>query len=72
MHRLPQHLHYGELDLAGGPVVVVCRSGHRSGQVTAWLRQQGFDAVNLDGGMVEWAEHGRPMVSEDGRPARIG
>ncbi len=45
-------------------VVVVCRVGGRSAQVTAWLRAQHVPAVNLDGGMAAWAEAGRPMVSD--------
>jgi rhodanese-related sulfurtransferase len=44
-----------------GPLVVVCHSGHRSAQVTAWLVQQGYDAVNLDGGLVAWAQAGLPL-----------
>jgi rhodanese-related sulfurtransferase len=58
----------GELaELAdGGELVVVCRSGGRSGRVVAWLAQQGVDAVNLDGGMGAWEASGRPMVSETG------
>ena len=32
-------------------IVCVCRSGNRSSQVTARLNHQGFDAVNLTGGM---------------------
>ena len=37
-------------------VVMICRSGARSGQVQAWLRQQGFTKVrNLIGGMQRWA-----------------
>ncbi|WP_034591523.1 rhodanese-like domain-containing protein [Hamadaea tsunoensis] len=55
-----------------GDVVVVCRSGGRSGQVVAYLMHQGYDNVaNLDGGMLDWAAAGRPMVSEDGQPARV-
>jgi rhodanese-related sulfurtransferase len=55
-----------------GDVVVVCRSGGRSGQVVAYLMHQGYDnVVNLDGGMLDWAAAGRPMVSEDGQPARV-
>jgi rhodanese-related sulfurtransferase len=71
MNEVPQHVQFGELDPSDGPVVVICRSGARSGQVTAWLRQLGFDARNLDGGMVDWAERGRPMVSEQGSEPRI-
>jgi rhodanese-related sulfurtransferase len=42
-------------------VVVICHSGHRSAQVTAWLEQQGYDAVNLEGGIVSWAQAGLPL-----------
>ena len=53
-------------------VVVVCRSGGRSAQVTAYLRQHGWDNVrNLDGGMGAWQDAGRELVSEDGQPARV-
>jgi rhodanese-related sulfurtransferase len=53
-------------------VVVVCRSGGRSGQVVAYLMNNGWDNVcNLDGGMHQWAAAGRPMVSEDSQPARV-
>lgn len=47
-------------------VVVVCRTGARSAQVTAYLNQSGWSAKNLDGGMEAWAAAGRPMVSESG------
>ena len=53
-------------------VVVVCRSGGRSGQVTSYLMGNGWDNVrNLDGGMQSWAAAGRDMVSENGQPARV-
>jgi rhodanese-related sulfurtransferase len=42
----------GELD-ADRRVLLLCRSGNRSGQVARWLAQQGFsDVVNLSGGML--------------------
>lgn len=53
-------------------VVVVCRSGGRSGQVTSYLMGNGWDNVrNLDGGMQSWAAAGRDMISENGQPARV-
>ena len=53
-------------------VVVVCRSGGRSGQVVAYLTQNGWDNVrNLDGGMQSWAASGREVVTDDGQPARV-
>jgi rhodanese-related sulfurtransferase len=57
---------------ADADVVVVCRSGGRSGQVVGYLMNQGWDNLrNLDGGMRAWAAAGRDMVSEDGQPARV-
>ncbi|MGK7379147.1 rhodanese-like domain-containing protein [Planococcus sp. 1R117A] len=34
--------------------IMVCRSGNRSGQATRFLESQGFNVVNMDGGMLEW------------------
>lgn len=39
-------------------VVAVCRSGNRSGQATQLLRQAGFDAHNMVGGMNSWSSQG--------------
>ncbi|MEP7054202.1 MAG: rhodanese-like domain-containing protein [Actinomycetota bacterium] len=52
-------------------VVVVCKSGSRSAQVTAYLNQNGWTARNLDGGMHSWVDAGHPMISEDGSPPRV-
>ncbi len=53
-------------------VVVVCRSGGRSGQVVSYLMGNGWDNVrNLDGGMQSWAAAGREVVSENGQQARV-
>ena len=39
-------------------IVVICRVGGRSAQVTQWLRSQGFEnATNLEGGTNAWATH---------------
>lgn len=51
--------------------LVVCKVGGRSAQAVAWLGQQGREVVNLDGGMLDWAGAGRPMVSEDGSNPRV-
>jgi len=69
MHEVPARL--GEVP-AGPPVVVVCRSGARSAQVTAYLRAQGRDDVaNLSGGMLDWVARGRPLESETPGPPRV-
>jgi rhodanese-related sulfurtransferase len=50
----------------GGRVHVVCRVGGRSAQVTQYLIGQGVDAVNVNGGMLDWAAAGRPLVDDNG------
>jgi rhodanese-related sulfurtransferase len=37
----------------------------------AYLQQQGYDAVNLDGGLLDWEAEGRPLVSETGAPPQV-
>lgn len=40
-------------------VVFICRSGARSGQVCAYLAQNGYENVyNLRGGVMGWAQNG--------------
>lgn len=36
------------------PVVMVCRSGARSYQATAFASGLGYDAANMAGGMLAW------------------
>jgi rhodanese-related sulfurtransferase len=36
------------------PVVVLCLSGHRSLPGTRWLRDHGFEAYSLRGGVLAW------------------
>ena len=45
------------------PVYVVCRSGGRSRSVMQFLRDQGVDAINVDGGTKGWAQRGWPLES---------
>lgn len=44
------------------PVVTVCRAGTRSDEAAEWLRGQGFEAENLDGGMLAWKWAGLPVT----------
>jgi rhodanese-related sulfurtransferase len=65
---------YGELTEAApqdGRVNVICRSGGRSAQVAMYLGQQGVDAVNVAGGMQDWAAKGRPVVNTEGEPGFV-
>ncbi|GGR14725.1 MULTISPECIES: rhodanese-like domain-containing protein [Streptomyces] len=56
----------GEVLAERGRAYVMCRVGGRSAQVTQYLVQQGYDAVNVDGGMVAWEGAGRPVVADGG------
>jgi rhodanese-related sulfurtransferase len=47
-------------------IVVVCKMGGRSAHVASWLNRHGYDALNLDGGMLAWATSGRPMTTDNG------
>lgn len=42
---------------------IVCRSGGRSGRAVQWLVQQGFDVVNVDGGMRDWHLANKPLIT---------
>jgi rhodanese-related sulfurtransferase len=70
------HIPLGELagrldDVPEGRTLVVCKVGGRSARAVGWLVQQGRDAVNLDGGMLDWEAAGRAMVSETGGPPQV-
>jgi rhodanese-related sulfurtransferase len=53
---------YTELD-ASRRIAVICRSGNRSDLAAGFLRQVGFDAVNVVGGMLAWRREGLPMAA---------
>ncbi len=53
------------------PIVVVCRSGERSGRVTVALRRAGYDAANLSGGLLAWAAAGLPVVDDAGADGTV-
>ncbi len=56
---------------SGDPLYVTCRGGGRSARVVGYLRTQGIDAVNVAGGMKDWAASGKSMVSDTGRPPEV-
>lgn len=43
-------------------VLAICRSGNRSARAVAMLREAGFDALNVKGGMGAWARSGLPVT----------
>ena len=52
-------------------IYVICKSGGRSAQVTAYLQQNGRRATNVAGGTLAWAGAGKPMVSETGADPHV-
>ena len=48
-------------------VIVICRSGRRSSLAAEYLRSQGFQAVNMEGGMRDWVKqrHNEGLLSDD-------
>ncbi|MEV4227963.1 rhodanese-like domain-containing protein [Streptomyces bobili] len=48
------------------PLVVICRSGNRSRRAAELLVARGAQAVDVIGGMEDWAGAGLPMVDARG------
>jgi len=65
--RIPGSLHVpmdqvvARLDDVGDQVLVVCAVGGRSARVTQYLRSQGREALNVEGGVHGWAAGGGPI-----------
>jgi rhodanese-related sulfurtransferase len=51
------------------PLVFYCRTGSRSGMATQAFRASGFNAFNMEGGLVAWAAQGLPLEPEGGTVA---
>ena len=45
---------------------IICRTGGRSFRAAQWLSGQGYSALNVAGGMDQWLETGKPLVSDNG------
>lgn len=44
-------------------IVLVCRSGNRSGKAQAILEERGYTRVfNMEGGMLAWEKRGHPVT----------
>jgi rhodanese-related sulfurtransferase len=51
------------------PVVFYCRVGSRSEMAAKAFRASGFEAYNMSGGLLRWAQEGRPLHPQDGHVA---
>jgi rhodanese-related sulfurtransferase len=52
-------------------ILAVCRSGNRSGMVTDALQRAGYQAENLEGGVLGWRAVGLELVTDDGAQGRV-
>ena len=65
--RIPGSLHVpmdqvvARFEEVGNRVLVVCAVGGRSARVTQYLRGQGREALNVEGGVHGWAAGGGPI-----------
>jgi rhodanese-related sulfurtransferase len=50
---------------------VICKAGGRSQKVAQYLVRSGYEPVNVSGGMLAWANAGRPVVTDDGGPGSV-
>lgn len=60
LHLVP--LRAGELSRSDS-YYVICQSGARSAQATAYLAAQGYDVRSVEGGMSTWQAAGLPVSS---------
>lgn len=52
-------------------IVVVCRAGGRSLKAAEFLESQGFNALNLSGGMQSWEASSLEIIDRDGNPGTV-
>lgn len=46
------------------PIFIYCRTGSRSAMATQWLRELGYDAYNVAGGLYAWSEEINPAMAQ--------
>jgi rhodanese-related sulfurtransferase len=63
MGEVPTRL--GEID-PRAKLYVICKAGGRSAKVAQYLARNGYEPVNVSGGMLAWANAGRAVVTDDG------
>ena len=59
--HIPMDELMSRMDEVGDRVVCVCAVGARSGRVAEYLNAQGYEAVNLEGGIYAWEDAGLPL-----------
>ncbi|MGB8404658.1 MAG: rhodanese-like domain-containing protein [Mycobacterium sp.] len=59
MGEVPSRL--AEID-ADATLYVICHAGGRSLKVSQYLARNGYEPINVTGGMLAWSGAGRPIV----------
>ncbi|OBF11014.1 rhodanese-like domain-containing protein [Mycobacterium sp. ACS4331] len=50
---------------------VICHAGGRSLRVAQYLQRNGYEPVNVDGGMLAWSQSGRAVVTDSGAAGTV-
>ena len=53
------------------PVLIICKSGGRSGQACEALEQAQYDVTNIVGGSLDWYGEDLPFISETEEPPTV-
>ena len=51
--------------------IIICRSGARSGRVSSFMKNEGFDSLNLTGGMKELSLCSKKIVDLNGNNGTV-
>jgi rhodanese-related sulfurtransferase len=66
VHELEQRI--GELEkYRDKSIIAYCRSGNRSGTAAQVLGKHGFNAFNMEGGIIKWRSEHLPLVEPSGK-----
>lgn len=68
MGEVPSRM--GEID-ADATLYVICHAGGRSLKVSQYLARNGYEPINVSGGMLAWAGAGRPIITDSGDPGTV-
>ena len=68
MSTIPENLNTFE---ESEKYIIICRSGHRSGKVAAYLDSQGYESFNMIGGMRQFSEISDNVKDSTGKKGNI-
>ena len=52
-------------------IIAICRSGNRSGIATSMLRKEGFNAINMTGGMIAYRAMEKKSENEEKKDTKV-